>query len=163
MSMEEKQVEALKISDLQRHPVWEFVNDDGGRETVVRPVTVTPAANLKNRVVGTQVRLACGRSVWALIGNVDTRNARSTEHFLTLSVEEGSRWFHLARYHDFDYRERGPAALAEFLKLRTDEVFPIRYDITPWSTGDAHALSGTIFSEPREKLTRSEIIALAVG
>jgi hypothetical protein len=101
--------------------------------------------------------------VWAIIGNVSAGDPRSTEHFLTLSVERSGRWFFLPRYHDFDYGERGPEALARFLSLSPDDVFPIAYDLSPYvEGGDPAALSGTITKEPREKLTRAELIAMAL-
>jgi len=46
-----------------------------------------------------------------------------TEHFLTLSIESGGKWFHLARYHDFNRAEHGPEALAHCLGLRVDGAF----------------------------------------
>jgi hypothetical protein len=113
-------------------------------------------------IVGTEVRLANGNRVWALVGNVDTTNARLTEHFLTLSVERNGRWFALARYHDFDHTERGPEALANFLDLGIDEVFPIAFDLRAYAQGDGEALCGIVRREPRERLSHAEIIAMAV-
>ena len=118
--------------------------------------------NLTGKVVGTQVTLANGQHAWALIGNIDATNARLTEHFLTLSIERGGCWFTLARYHDFGYTENGPDALAHFLVLPVDAVFPISYDVRQYAKGDAATLSGQIRKEPRERLSRAEIIAKAV-
>jgi hypothetical protein len=157
-----KPIESLRVLDIQFHPVWEYADGEGGDETYVRPVGPLPATNLTGKIVGTQVTLANGRYVWALIGNVDASSARLTEHFVTLSVLHGDRWFTLARYHDFDYAERGPEALANFLALSVDEVFPIAYDIQQYATGEIAALKGQILKEPRERLTRSEIITMAV-
>ena len=111
-------VEALQVSDFIAHPVWEFVNDDELGETAVRPVEQLPVQNLNCRVVGAQVRLSNGSQVWASIGNVDVGNARSTEHFLIISIDRGGQWFHLARYFDFSFGEEGPDA------LRGSSVFP---------------------------------------
>lgn len=121
-----------------------------------------PVATLVGKLVGTEVMLANGESAWALVGNVDPTNVRMTEHFLTLSIERDGRWFTLARYHDIDYAEKGPDALARFLGLPVDAVFPIRYDIRRFVKGEIDALNGTISKEPRERLSRAEIIALAV-
>jgi hypothetical protein len=143
--------------------VWQYTNrEGGGDETYVRPVKRIPVSNLTGKVVGTQVLLANGQTAWALIGNVDPANARLTEHFMTLSVERDETWFTMARYHDLDYPEKGPVALARFLELPVDEVFPIIYDIRRYASGDPAALSGKIRKEPRERLSRAEIIALAV-
>jgi hypothetical protein len=157
-----KPVENLQQTDLEASPVWQYANDDALGETVVHPVKQTPVSNLANRLVASQVRLANGASVWGLLGNIDADNPRLTEHFLTLSVLKGSKWFTLARYHDFNYSEFGPEALAKFLGLRTSDVFPINYDITAYVKGDGSALAGSIPQEPGERLTRAEIIALAV-
>jgi hypothetical protein len=154
-----KPIESLVTADLEACPVWEFSKTG---ETSVRPVQRLPMKNLTGKVVVTQVCLANGKRVWALVGNVDPGNVRVTEHFSTLSVLKDNSWFTLARYHDFDYSERGPEQLAVFLGMPVDEIFPISYDITPYVIGDPEALSGTIAKEPREKLTRAEIIALAV-
>jgi len=70
-----KSIEDLTDEDLVRHPVWAFVNDDAN-ELLVRPVTRTPVRDLTGQVVGTHVRLACGRQMRALLGNVDLANPR---------------------------------------------------------------------------------------
>ncbi len=162
MNTNTKPVESLQIPDFVENPVWEYLNDDQLGETAVRPTEQVPAANSDGRVFGVQVGLANGTKVWASICNVDSDDPRSTEHFLTLSIEGGGRWFHLSRYHDFDYAQSGPDALARFLDLPVSEVFPISYDITRYVNGDPAALSGKILKEPREKLTRAELIAMAV-
>lgn len=97
------------------------------------------------------------------LGNLDPTNSCLTEHFLTLSIfRSDGTLFNLARYHDFDAEERGPAALAAFLGLPLDAVFPISYDLTCVVAGPLESLRGTITAEPRERLTGAEIIALAV-
>jgi hypothetical protein len=80
-----KPAESLTVADFQAHPVWEFLNDDEIGETMVQPVEKLPVETLDNRLIGTQVRLANGSLVWALIGNFDVTNPRATQHFLTLS------------------------------------------------------------------------------
>jgi hypothetical protein len=163
MSNQTKRVEALTVADLEHFPVWQYTNDDEKFAGMgVRPIKKTPVKNLDGCIVGTKIHLANGAFVWALIGNVDSDNPRRTQHFLTLSVCRDGRWFTMARYHDFDSNERGPQALADFLELRVDQVFPISYDISPFCIGESAALIGTIEEEPREKLTDAQIIALAV-
>jgi len=162
MKKETKRVEELQVSDLIANPVWQYVNSDILGETLVRPVKRIPVTSLTGKLVGTEVPLANGIFVWALVGNVDASNPRLTEHFLTVSFERDGKWFTLSRYHDFDYATQGPEALADFLKLDTNLMFPITYDISRYAKGVLSSLSGKILKEPREKLTRSEIIALAV-
>lgn len=157
-----KPISSIAVIDLLANPVWEFTNKDGADETFVRAVKRIPVNDLTGKLVGTQVRLAKGNQVWALIGNVDVKSARMTEHFLTLSIEANGEWFSLARYHDFDHAERGPEALARFLHLRVEEVFPIAFDIRSYARGDPQALCSTVQQAPRERLSRAEIIAMAV-
>ena|ERR1700722_18192250 len=157
-----KPVESLSVADLKAAPVWQYANRDGAGEMVVRAVKKIPVNDLTGRLIGTQVQLANGTQAWALIGNLDSRNPRLTEHFLTLSIEHAGRWFSLARYHDFDYADRGPEALSRFLGMTVDEIFPISFDVQRYAEGDPEALKGSIRKEPREKLSRAEIIAMAV-
>lgn len=157
-----KPIESLDAADLQAHAVWQYANIDEAGETLLRPVRRLPVNRLAGKVVGTRVRLANGSGFWALLGNIDESNPRLTEHFLTLSILHADRWFTLARYHDLDYGEKGPEALAQFICLDVDEVFPIAYDIRSIAKGEVDALVGMIPKEPRERLSRAEIIALAV-
>jgi hypothetical protein len=156
-----KPAESLDIADLQLHPVWMFVGSDVAGETVVRPVKRLPVANVSGKLIGTKVRLANEKEVWALLGNLKPNNPRMTEHFLTISIYRDNRWFHLGRYFDVDYEARGPLALAEFLALRIDDVFPIAYDVRRLAKGDPAALAATIWKEPRERLTRDELMDLS--
>jgi hypothetical protein len=135
-SRDTRPVASLREDDLRENPVWEFVSTDEPDETYVHPVEQLPATVLDGRIVGIETQLANGQSVWALLGNVDLHSAVKTSHFLTVSVRVGDGWFHLARYHDFDFDTRGPAALASRLGLASSEVFPIRYDISAWASGD---------------------------
>src|SRR5579862_854221 len=116
-----KPIESLTEADLVANPVWQYTNRDGAGETFVRAVKKIPVKNLTGKVIGTQVRFANGSQAWALIGNIDAGNSRLTEHFLTLSIERNDKWFALARYHDYDFAERGPEALSRFFELEVDD------------------------------------------
>lgn len=154
-----KPVDSLELADLEAHPIWAFCTGD---VCDVHWVKKVPVRDLAGKLVATEVCLANGTKAWALIGNVQPGDARLTAHVLTLSVLKDNVWFRLARYHDYDYNERGPAALALFLGLSVDEVFPISYDITRYVLGDPGGLSGTIQKEPLEKLTESQLITMVV-
>lgn len=157
-----KRIEDLETADLQAHSVWQYANIDAAGETLVRPVRRLPVTRLAGKVIGTQIRLANGSLHWALLGNMAENNARLNEHFLTLSVFHSNRRFTLARYHDLDYSENGPDALADFLSLPLEEIFPIAYDLRSIVKADERAIVGLIQKEPIERLSRAEIIALAV-
>ena len=155
-----KPVESLTVADFEAHPVWEYLNDDEIGETMARPVEKLPVETLDDRIVGTQVRLANGSEVWGLFGNFDVKNPRATQHFMALSIERGGEWFHLARYQDIDFASRGPEALGRFLGLGVDDVFPITVDVRRYVRGDPKALTAIQLKEPRERLTREELMAL---
>ena len=129
MSDKSKLVEKLAVADLATDPVWQFVNRDGEHDMLVIAAKNIPVNSTTGRLFGTQVRLANDANVWSLIGNIDAENPKVTEHFLTLSIECCGKWFHLARYHDFDRMHRGPDALSLFLGLHVDDIFPIAFDV----------------------------------
>jgi hypothetical protein len=156
-------VDRLTKEDFAESPVWRFTGSDTPGETHVEPVKRLPVRSLAACVVGVPIRLADGTVLTGMIGNFDPANPRLTEHFLTLSVfrPDGSL-FHMARYHDYGAADRGSAGLAEFLGLPLVAVFPISYDLSGIVIGSPDLLRGTITAEPRERLTRAQIIALAV-
>ncbi len=158
-----KGVSELTLSDLRQHPVWRYTGRDEPSEIAVRPVKKLPVTSLAGALVGCNIRLASGRNLMALLGNLDAANAELTEHFLTLSVyRDDGAVFHLARYHDRDAGERGPDALAAFLKMKKEEVFPIAWDARSVVAGNPVALHGKIEAAPKHRLTREQVIALAV-
>jgi hypothetical protein len=155
-----KPVDALTVADLKAHPVWQFTGSDEPDEVHVRPLKRVPVGKFDGKLIGVEVTLANGQKAWAIVGNIDPARPRLTEHCLTISVERDGKWFHLARYHDFDAAVRGPKALAAFLQLPIDAVFPIAYDVQRFGKGNPAVLLGHIPKRPREPLTRSEIIDL---
>jgi hypothetical protein len=159
----------LRVTDLNpeafRHAaVWEYTNDDSARdgELLVRPVLKRRVRDTRNRVIGTEARLADGTILPAMVGNVDQSDPVATQHFLPLSVWTGRRWFHLARYHDVERKTNGPGALSAALGRRVAEVFPVAYDLTSVVSGDPAVLRGKIEAKPSTRLSRAELIALAV-
>ena len=163
MSSRWKFAEDVTVADLEAHPVWEFVmQEDRVPDTAVRPVTRIPVKGLSCRLVGTRIRLHNGTVRWALLGNISLRNPRATLHFLCVTVEENGQWFDLAPYHDTDFERRGPSALAAFLHLTTQEVFPIEYDISAVARGLPSVVRGSIPETVAERLTRDELLELCL-
>lgn len=157
-----KPVDQLTLADLEAHRVWRFTGSDSPDETMVRPVRRLPASKLDNVLVAVPLQLPSGAAVWGLLGNIDATSAEKTSHFLSVSVLGGGRWFHLARYHDVDRGEREPEALAAFLGLTVPQVFPLAYDISNCCIGLADVVAGIVPVEPAVRLSRAELIALAV-
>lgn len=157
-------VDKITPAMLKRHPVWEFMPESDDRdETVVATVEQLPVRTLKNRLVATHVALNNGQTVLALLGNIDLRDPGSNEHFLTVAVfDSKGRRFDLARYHDVDFRTRGPKQLAEFLRLEVSDVFPMSYDISSVARGIEACRKGAIIAKPSKRLTRKQLIVLAL-
>jgi hypothetical protein len=63
---------------------------------------------------------------------------------------------------DQRHRERGPDALARFLGPSVDQVFSISCDVQKYVKGEANALAGTVPRKPRVRLTKAELMVLAV-
>lgn len=164
MTTDCKRADELTPEDLAKFPVWEFALDlEQVDETLVRPVTQLPVDDLGIRIVGTNVCLANGTRMWAGIQNIDPKSAVKTRHLLSLSLHSNGQWIHLDRYHDYNLKEYGPAALARRLGLEVEDVFPISYDVRSCCVGDPRALAGVIESDPKDKLSRDEIFQLIVG
>jgi len=154
--------------EILHHKVWEFDLDEENYapeqdEAWVCPVCTLPVSSLENRVVVTQVMLANGESAVAVLSNVDLDDPRATREFITISVEKGRAWFHLARYFDAEYKNYGPEELANFIGLSVEEVFPIRYDISDVAMGSGEVVRGEVNAEPLEKLTDEERMSLVLG
>ena len=158
-----KNVTKLSPSDFEAHPIWEYLPEhQNNDETFVVPVQTILVEDLSNRLVACRVQLASEMSMWALLGNIDLTSERMTNHFLTISFRKDKNWFHLARYHDPDYAQRGPIALAKFLGMPGKAIFPISYDLSNCVVGMPNIVRGQIDQIPKERLSRSELIALAV-
>jgi len=118
--------------------------------------------DLGNRVVGARIRLNNGEEHWAILLNISLSDPRATKQFLSVTVEKDGDFFALARYFDLDFGSSGPKQLAEFLGLRLNDIFPISYDIATLALGDPRVLSGSISTEPDERLPDDERSKLAV-
>ena len=163
-----KPVDQLTPADLARHPVWEYANDEEGAEgqdeTWVRPVTRLPITEAGNRVIGTTVRLANGREVVATLSNLDAARPEQTRQFLVLGVfGAGGEPFVLARYFDAGFDAAGPNALARFMGLPVEEIFPIAYDVSGVVAGDPGCTRGLVTREPEVRLTNEALMKLAIG
>jgi hypothetical protein len=152
---------SLQVPDLKAFPIWESIIDHEA-DVSVFPVKDFPVSSLLGRVVGTQVTLGNGNQAWAIIMNLDTTDARKNRHLVQLEIERDGKWFFLDRYWDVEYPRSGPDALAQFLGMAVDEVFPITYDVRQFVEGNPPALVGTITREPEERLSRDQIIRMAV-
>ena len=163
--MKMKPVNGLTPKDFLETPIWESVDDceeNAPYETYMRAVAEIPVVSLACRIVGVKLILSNGESLFGILGNVDLDNPIKTKHFLTITVFKHGKTFNLARYHDVDYDQNNEDALASFLELEVDSVFPIRYDISGVALGHSDCLSGSIPREPKLRFTEDDLIKLAL-
>src|SRR6185369_15325393 len=103
------------------------------------------------------------QKLFGILGNIDLFDPVSTEHFLTVAVFRPSgESFDLARYHDVDYSRRNATALAAFLAVPVEEIFPMCYDITDVAVGHPDCVRRSIPATPSSRLSKKELIAMAL-
>ncbi len=141
-----KPIDDVTNQELISFPVWEFALDqeEALGETAIRPVLELPVTQAGGVLFCTKVGLASGVTLWAIIGNLDPQDADQTARFLTISFLKEEERFHLARPIDFHYETHGPRALCDFLEMKLEDVFPIRYDVHSVCRGDPAAVTGEI-------------------
>jgi hypothetical protein len=148
---------------LAEAPIWRYFEGGSPTETLAEPTGEKATDQLVFKFIGLRVRLANGDQRWALLFNLSPHDAVNNEHFLTLSIENRGRWFPLARYHDADWERMGPPALADFLSLPIEQVFPLEFDASAFVKNATVPLSGRIEAEPRSRLSSRELIDLAIA
>lgn len=163
--MRARPLEAIPIDELMRHGVWEYdLNEEAYEpeqdETWMLPVRDLPVDDLLNRITATEVTLANGAVLPAIIGGVSVRSEEATREFITVSLATDYGWFHLARYFDVDCEDYGPDALADRLGLRVDEIFPLCYDVSRLLMGLQTVTKGSIPAVPDRRLSAEERMQL---
>ena len=103
-----------------------------------------------------------GVEEWGVLCNLTPSSPRKTAQFLAVWISIDGQWFHLARYFDADYDQRGPQQLADAMGLGVEEVFPISYDVSDVVLGDPDVMAGTILAEPAEQLSQEERTRLSL-
>jgi hypothetical protein len=165
--MKARPIDKVPIAEMLFHKVWEFDLDEGNYEpeqdeTWIRPIDPWqfPVTDLGNCIVATEVTLANGQKIAAMLGCIDLASGRRTAQFICLSVDRGGKRFHLERYFGVQFDSFGPKQLAEFLELPIADVFPISYDLSDFAVGVPETLKGQILAEPAERFTFQERMRL---
>lgn len=161
--MNVKSFPSLTVEDIKKCPTWRFTNRNLDDDLEIESVLERPCTDVRSLIVGCQLRLADGVCVWGLLQNVDPTTPSRNDHFLTATIDCNCQWFPLARYHDVDVNERGPLALSHALGKDISSIFPLSYDIRSEVGFDAAGLVGSICIEPHARLSRKEIIELALS
>jgi hypothetical protein len=150
---------------LAKHPVWEFLNDDEhpSGDTAMRPVDKIPVERFEGRLFGTIVTLADGSLYPAAISDLSFGPRKYWHHFRSLTLYARGKRFHLAKYFQLWYDSEGPNALAAFLNKKTEEVFPIGYDLSSVADGPAEIVKGTFVAEISDPLPQDKLMKILVG
>jgi hypothetical protein len=120
-------------------------------------------ARAGGQLFSTNFVLACGATFPGFVGTLEESLPHLNRHLATFSFYTPGRWFHLARYHDPDYQDRGPDALAAFLGHSVEEVFPFTFDIRGLIRTPGLELSWPIERSPEKRIARRELIAAVVS
>ncbi len=155
---------ALNRQDFNRHPVWEFqVGSEWlpwRDETWLSPVKRLPVESLDNRLVGTILKLANGQAVRGTLGNISLRNARATRQFIDVEISHNGKSYQLQRAAAPMTPYLNAQGLAEALRLRIEQVFPITYDLSDVAVGDPKIIKGSIEAELPENLSPDDRMKL---
>lgn len=127
------------ISDFEMHPVW--------REKPLGkyiPETTLPVDDLSDCLIGANVVLSNGAEIFSILSNICNNSPLVTSLTIQIIVFKENEMFYLDRGRKL---LRPAESLANFLELDVNDVFPIRYDVTKYSTGDPNSLIGEIWSD----------------
>ncbi len=151
----------LNISDIEFSSCWRFTNSFED-ELEIEAIPDCSYDDLSGLIIGTQIKLADGSTVWALLQNISRAGQEVNDHFLTVTINQNGEWFTLARYHDINRQIFGPNSLALFLGRTIQDIFPMTYDLRDILNADTEKLIGTIHEQPANRLSRQELISLSL-
>ena len=77
----------FRSRETSKHPIWETLVDDDADDPSVFPIDTLPVTDLTGRLVGTRVKLANGDRLWAMLFNLDLKDARKTDQLVQLRIE----------------------------------------------------------------------------
>ncbi len=149
---------------LAQQPVWEFINEDDHPlgETAMQPVKKLPTKKFDGCIFGTNVVFADGTRIPASISDLNFGGPSYRHHFRSLTIFAHGKRFHLAKYFQIWFEKEGPDALARFLKKKTDDVFPITYDISHLVIGPKDVIRGQFFAKEENPIPGDKIMRLIV-
>jgi hypothetical protein len=159
--MKALQLDKLTDQDLEKTPVWEFVEPPGTGEQIVRSTTV-PVRATAGKLFAVQITFADSTRHLGLFTNVSRGSSVVTRHFITLSVWHANRWLRLPRYHDADWSPSASQMFAAEFARSQHEVFPIAFDLRHLVTSEeANGLVGEIAAEPDTRLSEDDLVRLS--
>ena len=155
-----KHVDSLDEVDFRQYPVWQFSYEE---EMYLFPIQNLPVHSFRNCLVGLDGVLASGVKLFAILTNVDLENVAATSQFLSAQFSLDGERIKLARYFDDDWESKGPRALAARLGLKVEDVFPISFDLSPYTEVEVRASKLSIEARPVLRLSEDERLDLLMG
>lgn len=152
----------LTVSDVLDYPIWRFTDENPNDDLEIEPVNNQSFSNLSGLILAAEVQFSDTSRHLALHQNVSLAGQKVNDHFLSLTISRGARWFPLARYHDLSIESFGPKHLSQFMDKGIRDVFPIKYDLREVVHSNSERLIGFVHEIPLSPLTNDELISLAL-
>jgi hypothetical protein len=139
-----KAASTLTLEDALAHPVWRYKEEEallpGEDESWVEPVDVDTVADAYGHFFVTSAKLANGTSETVLVGStepLDPQYNEQVQFFVFFRPGQQIRWHPI---------EQPGVALAQFLGLEPQHVFPFKFDIRRYLVGDPSALERAVWA-----------------
>ena len=158
----ERPLNEITATELLTAPAWSYTPSKDGR-VWLKPVGSKRLRTFNNRMVTCQFHTPSGEAIWGLVEGIHPDLPLFSKHWRkAYLLRSDGKWFELARYHDYNWSTKGPERCAYFFRSTVHAMFPLRFDISHLSATASSSLVGVFESDPKDRLPRAEIIALAV-
>ncbi len=157
----EVSVAEISTRHFEKAAVWEYFDEPGSGEVMVRDVPTIPINDLYGRVIAVRGQLACGKSAWLALAGLDHDpiHCRITRQ-VYLYDDHGSKLKISGQEGDVEDVIR---RIEVFTGLAIGEVFPIAYDLA--GVVDAADTIGAVLIEDamadRDPVASAKLAALA--
>ena len=146
-----KNPEFPSVADFENHPIW-MEHDLGKYE----PALDLPVSDLEDGFVACNLVLANGDMIRGVISGIYLNDPELTEVASGLILIKNGEMFGYRKSVLEPYRS---SMIQEFLSLRLNEIFPIRYDISEIAIGHPDAVRGIINASYPEELSNSAALS----
>lgn len=164
MKMQPKPLKEITPADLDEYKVWQYSPSKDGN-TWLKPITSRKISKFSNKLVASQVKLANGSKLYALISGVDPETPIFSKHNRQLILYVNNEWFELAKYYaSTDVKKIcGEDVLSKKLNMEIKDIFPIYFDVKDVTDVNSECLTGFFEVSPAWGLARGEIMEILVN
>lgn len=155
----------LRPIDLQKTWLWTVVASRADGALRLKPETLAKTDKFKGRLIASQVSLADGTKLSALIEGIDPEAPGFSRHNKELYVwVDGHGWFQLAQYFVSEELKavRGDDVLCRILQKPIQDVFPIHFDVRHRAKTESPCLIGSFEHNPSWGLTQYQVMEILV-